>query len=50
MALLYLFYADAMIVAFRGNIKLSLILFTIAIILSIFLFKYHVTDSINISL
>lgn len=50
MALLYLLYAAAMIVSFRGNRKLSLILFTIAIILSLFWFKYHVTDPINITL
>lgn len=50
MALLYLLMGIALILAYRGKQRASVIIFFIAWVAAIFWFKHHVTDVININL
>jgi hypothetical protein len=50
MAFLYVLIVVSMYLAYRGKRKTAIILFFITIALSIFWFKYHITDHLDIDL
>lgn len=50
MAILFGIYSASLIVAYRGKRKLSIILFIIALIISIIIYKYHATSQLTIHL
>ena len=50
MAVLFGIYSASLITAYRGKRKVSIILFVIALVLSIVIFKYHATSHLTIHL
>ncbi|MCB0721158.1 MAG: hypothetical protein KDC42_02535 [Ignavibacteriae bacterium] len=50
MTVLYGLYAASLIVAYRGKRKLSIILFIIALVASVLIYKWHATSHLTIHL
>lgn len=50
MSLIFGIYAASLIVAYRGKRKLSIILFVIALVASVLIYKYHASSHLTIDL